>query len=149
MASWIRGSVMKREPQPDEQIVDVSVLEPPALGPIVATAPTDLPRDYWSIVGHQFRRNRIAVAGLAVIAAFFVIALLADFIANDKPLVMIYQGKIYFPVIKDYAVWLHLSRWQREFQNISYKDFVAANFKAGDWVFFPPIRYSQDEPDLE
>ncbi|HYR41520.1 MAG TPA: ABC transporter permease [Terriglobia bacterium] len=139
---------MKREPQPDEQIVDVSALEPPALGPILATAPTDLPRDYWSIVGRQFRRNRIAVAGLAVVAGFFAIALLADFVANDKPLVMIYQGRIYFPVIKDYAVWLHLSRWQREFQNISYKEFVAANFKAGDWVLFPPIRYSQDEPDL-
>ena len=105
---------MKRESQPDEKIE---------------------PRNYWSIVERQFRKNRVAVAGLIIVAGLFAVAVVADFVANDKPLVMSYRGETYFPVLKDYGVWLHLSRWQREFQNISYKDFAAANFKDGDWAW--------------
>jgi len=74
-----------------------------------------------------------------------VIAALADFIANDKPLVMRYRHSFYFPVLKQYSVSLGVSRWQPEFQNISFKEFVAANFGADDWVQFPPIRYSPGE----
>jgi peptide/nickel transport system permease protein len=106
------------------------------------------PEGYWHIVARQFRRNRVAMAGLLVIAAFFCIALAADFIANDKPLVMKYQGRVYFPVFKDYAVWLGLSRWEVRFQNISFKEFEKENFKSGDWAQFPPIPYTPTETDL-
>jgi peptide/nickel transport system permease protein len=96
----------------------------------------------------MFRKNRIAVLGLIFVLSFFVIAGLADFIANDKPLVMKYQGRTYFPVLKDYAVWLGISRWEPQFQNISFKDFAASNFKSGDWAQFPPIRYSPNDISL-
>ena len=107
------------------------------------------PENYWSILSKQFRKNKIAIAGLIVVLALFAVAFTADFIANDKPLVMNYQGKSYFPVLKDYLVWLHLSRWQPEFQNISYKDFVEANFTTGDWAWFTPIRYSPNDVNLK
>src|SRR5439155_4485248 len=35
------------------------------------------------------------------------------------------------------------------FQNVSFKEFTAANFKAGDWVWFPPIRYSPNDVKLD
>ena len=106
------------------------------------------PEGYWHIVSRQFRRNRIAVFGLIIVLCLFVVAALADFIANDKPLVMKYQKRIYFPVVKDYAAWLGISRWQPPFQNISFKEFAAANFKEGDWAQFPPIRYSPNDVSL-
>ena len=106
------------------------------------------PEGYWHIVLRQFRKNRIAVFGLIIVLCLFVVAALADFIANDKPLVMKYQNRIYFPVVKDYASWLGISRWQPPFQNISFKDFAAANFKEGDWAQFPPIRYSPNDVSL-
>src|SRR5690349_524544 len=106
------------------------------------------PEDYWSIVLRQFRRNRLSVAGLVVVCALFALALLADFIANDKPLLMKYHGVLYSPALKDYAVWLKISRWPREFQNISFKDFVQQDFKNGDWALFPPIRYSPNNVNL-
>jgi ABC-type microcin C transport system permease subunit YejE len=62
------------------------------------------PENYWSIVVRQFRRNRIAVASLWVVVALFLLALSADFIASDKPLLMRYKGSIYSPVLRDYAV---------------------------------------------
>jgi len=106
------------------------------------------PESYWHIVARQFRKNRIAVFGLIIVLCLFVVAALADFIANDKPLVMKYQNRIYFPVVKDYASWLGISRWLPPFQNISFKDFAAANFKEGDWAQFPPIRYSPNDVSL-
>src|SRR5262245_19516853 len=106
-------------------------------------------KSYWAIVSQQFRKNRVAVIGLVVVLALFVVALAADFIANDKPLLMKYNGTLYSPVLKDYAVWLHLSQWPPEFQNISFKDFVTTNFKDADWVWFPPIRYSQNDISLK
>src|SRR5207248_2816956 len=114
--------------------VDAIELSPPVVMPHERQ-----PENYWSIVVRQFRKNRLSVAGLIIVLALFGCALFADFIANDKPLVMKYQGSIYFPAVRDYAVWLGLSQWPVEFQNIVFKDFVAQNFKAGDWAVFPPI----------
>jgi len=103
------------------------------------------PEGYWSLVALQFRKNHVAVLGFIAVFFLLVIAALADFIANDKPLVMRYRHSLYFPVLKQYSVSLGVSRWQPEFQNISFKEFVAANFRADDWVQFPPIRHSPGE----
>src|SRR5438309_11981176 len=106
------------------------------------------PEGYWQIVSRHFLRNRVAVAGLIIVLFLFIIAALADCIANDKPLVMKYQNRMYFPVATDYAAWLGISHWETPFQNISFKDFVATNFKEGDWAQFPPIRYSPNDVSL-
>jgi peptide/nickel transport system permease protein len=104
---------------------------------------------YRAIVARQFRKNRVAVFGLVVVFALFIIAVAADFIANDKPLLMKYNGSLYSPVLREYAVWLHVARWPTEFQNISFKDFVASNFRGSDWAWFPPVRYSQNDISLK
>jgi peptide/nickel transport system permease protein len=106
------------------------------------------PDGYWRILLRQFWKDRMAMAGFAVIVASFIIAGAADFIANDKPLIMKYEGRIYFPVLKDYAVRAGISRWQPPFQNLSFKEFVQSNSKDVNWVQFPPIRYSPTETDL-
>lgn len=129
---------MKNEPPPEPPVADVRTVEEPARPP----------ETYAKIVSHQFRKNKIAVVALTIVCGMFAMAILADFIANDKPLVMTYQGQLYYPVLKDYAVWVGISRWQVQFQNISYKEFVAANFKGQDWVWFPPIRYSPNDVNL-
>ncbi len=105
--------------------------------------------DYWSIVARQFRKNNIAVIALALVVVLFAVALGADLIANDKPLLMRYQGKTYSPALKDYAVWIGLSRWRAEFQNVSYKELAATGFGRNDWAWFPPIRYSPTDINLK
>src|SRR6185369_14934543 len=106
------------------------------------------PEGYWHLVSRQFGKNYVAVSGLILILTLFAVAVLADFIANDKPLVMRYRSQIYFPILKQYAVSSGFSRWQSEFQNISFKEFAAANFKTEDWAQFPPLRYSPNEVNL-
>ena len=111
--------------------------------------PAARPDSYWNAVRRRFRRNRIAVAGLALVCALFTMALLADFIAGDKPLALKYRGEMYSPVLKDYSVWALGSRWQPQFQNISFKEFVAAHPGEVEWVWFPPVRYAPRETNLD
>src|SRR5262245_19780394 len=106
------------------------------------------PESYWHLLVLQFRKNRIAMVGLVIIAGFFVVAAAADLIANDKPLLMKYAGKMYFPALMDYAVRLGISRWDPQFQNIVYKEFAKTNCKDGDWAAFPLIPYSPNEVNL-
>ena len=114
------------------------------LGP--ATAPQG--ETYWGIVRRQFRKNRIAMAGLFLVFVLFGIAVAADFIANDKPLVMRYQQRIYFPIVKSYVVMLGLAQFEPQFQNVRYKEFTEEEFTADDWAIFPPIMYSPNETNL-
>ena len=65
---------------------------------------------YWPLVARQFQKNHVAVLGFIVVFLLVVIAALADFIANDKPLVMKYRHSFYFPVLKQYSVSLGVSR---------------------------------------
>ena len=97
---------------------------------------------------HQFRRNRLALFGFATVCVLLAIGAFADFIANDKPLLMHYGETTFSPVLRDYAVSLGLSQWQPELQNISFKELAARDFKSGDWAWFPPIRYSPNDVDL-
>lgn len=107
------------------------------------------PETYWGKLAHQFLKNRIAVVGIVIVFALFGLAIFADFLANDKPLVMRYQGRTYLPVLKDYAVWVGVGRWEPQFQKVYFKEFVATNFKDGDWAWFPPIRYSPTDIYLD
>ena len=77
---------------------------------------------YWSIVKKQFKKNKIAVWSLRVVYLFIIIALLADFIANEKPIAAKYNGNIYFPILKEYVVDMGLANWDKDFINVSWKD---------------------------
>jgi peptide/nickel transport system permease protein len=139
---------MRKAPPEIQPELKPATLEVAELGHPAAADDAGTSQDYLSIVVKQFRKNRISVAGLVIVLCLFALALAGDFIANDKPLIMKYRGEVYFPVLKDYAVWMHLSQWPVEFQNIEFKKFVKENFKDGDWVVFPPIRYSPNDVDL-
>src|SRR6187549_3475819 len=57
---------------------------------------------YWSLVKHQFKKNKLAMISLYIVLFLVVLALSADFLASSKPLYAVYKGETYFPVIKDY-----------------------------------------------
>jgi peptide/nickel transport system permease protein len=94
-------------------------------------------QSYWSLVWRQLRRNRLAMVGLAVVTILFLVAVSADLLANDKPLFMRYQGRLYFPVFRDYPGFRHA-----EFKAL------AKSLKAPDAAWFPPVPYSFTEYDL-
>lgn len=103
---------------------------------------------YWSIVWRHFRRNRLALAGLVLVVALIAVALLADFLANDRPLLLKDQGKLYFPVIRGVLVDLGVSTWPEKFQNTSFKSLAPEIREQGGWVLFPPIPFSPNDYSL-
>jgi peptide/nickel transport system permease protein len=68
------------------------------------------------------------------------VALFADFIAGNKPYYMEYQGKIYFPVFRQYVVYLGLTDWPQELRK-------KKNFKRyrPDKAIYPPVPYGPSD----
>ncbi|SKA02195.1 microcin C transport system permease protein [Enhydrobacter aerosaccus] len=50
----------------------------------------------------QFRGNRRGMISLAVFATMFFLSLFAEFLANDRPILIRYDGHFYSPVFHDY-----------------------------------------------
>lgn len=90
---------------------------------------------FWKGVRKQFVKNKLAVYSFRFILALVFIALFADFIANEKPLIAKYKGEIIFPVFKEYIIVLGLSEWPEDFQNAEWRRIEF------DWAVFPPVPY--------
>src|SRR6476620_6848342 len=50
----------------------------------------------------RFRRNRLGFISLVIFCTLVVLSLGAELIANDRPLVVRYEGSFYVPIAKDY-----------------------------------------------
>ncbi len=64
--------------------------------PAVAVSPG---RRAWQ----RFKRNRLGFWSLVIFSAMVLLSLGAELISNDRPLVVRYEGKTYFPVWRDYS----------------------------------------------
>jgi peptide/nickel transport system permease protein len=96
----------------------------------------------WSNVWREFRRNRLALAGFYVVLLLALVALFADFLANDKPLFLSYKGRIHFPIVRGYLVDFGLAQWPPELLNVDYKRLDS------EFAIFPPVPYRQTNVDL-
>ena len=95
-----------------------------------------------------FRRNRRGFYSLVLFTALFTTSLFAEFIANDKPLVLAYEERLYFPIFKRYA--------EVEFGGVfeveaDYREAEVAQLieTAGGWMLWPPIPFSHDTIDYD
>ncbi|RZF51627.1 ABC transporter permease [Acinetobacter halotolerans] len=50
----------------------------------------------------RFKKNKLGFRCFVLFMIIFILSLAAEFIANDKPLIVKYQDSFYFPVFKDY-----------------------------------------------
>jgi microcin C transport system permease protein len=48
----------------------------------------------------RFRRNRLGFGSLVIFVTLFILSLGAEFLSNDKPLVVRFEGQWYFPVVQ-------------------------------------------------
>ena len=64
-----------------------------------AFAPSPLNRRRWQ----NFKANRRGYWSFWIFLVLFVVSLFANFIANDQPLVVKYDGRLYWPVIFNYS----------------------------------------------
>jgi len=89
---------------------------------------------------HSFRANRRGWWSLWIFLLLFTLSLFAEFIANDKPLLVRYDGGWYFPVVQEYAEITFGGEFATE---ADYRDpYVQTLINAKGWMIWPPIRYS-------
>jgi len=50
----------------------------------------------------RFRRNRLGYVSLLMFCLMLVLSLLAELVSNDRPLLLVYQGQVYTPLLHDY-----------------------------------------------
>jgi microcin C transport system permease protein len=89
-----------------------------------------------------FRSNTRGYVSLWVFLTLFILSLGAEFIANDKPLLVRYGGDFYSPVVKTYPETTFGGLFPTE---ADYRDpFVAELIEEDGWMLWPPIRFSYD-----
>lgn len=89
---------------------------------------------------NAFRENKRGYWSLWLFSLLFVLSLFAELIANDKPLVMRYQGELYFPVAVSYPETTFGGVFETE---ANYRDpFVRELIENDGWMLWPVIPYS-------
>jgi microcin C transport system permease protein len=87
----------------------------------------------------QFRANRRGWWSLWIFLILFGLSLLAELIANERPLLVSYEGDWYVPVLVSYPETTFGGDFPTE---ANYRDpFVAEMIQANGWILWAPIRY--------
>jgi microcin C transport system permease protein len=90
----------------------------------------------------NFRRNGRAFWSLVLFGVLFLVTLFAEFLANDKPLIVAYDGGYYFPVVKTYPETAFGGEFATE---ADYKDpFVRDLIMEKGWMLYPAIPFNYD-----
>lgn len=89
---------------------------------------------------HTFRSNRRAFWSLWIFLAIFCLSMGAELIANDRPLIVFFQGEFYFPVVATYPE----TTFDGDFETEAvYRDpYVRELITAHGWILWAPIPYS-------
>ncbi len=96
----------------------------------------------------NFRANKRGYWSTWVFLALFFVTLFAELIANDKPLLLRFDGHYYFPAFVTYPETAFGGDFDTEadYRDPFLKDLIAA--KDGH-IWWPPIRYSYDTINLD
>jgi microcin C transport system permease protein len=87
----------------------------------------------------NFRANRRGWWSLWIFAVLFVVTLFAEFVANDKPILVYYDGGIYAPIFKTYPETVFGGEFPTE---ADYRDpFVARLIDDKGWLVWPLVPY--------
>lgn len=98
----------------------------------------------------RFKEHKRGWFSLWIFLGLFILSLGAEFIANDKPLLVKYDGALYFPILKRYPETTFGGEFplQANYKSPYIKELIAA--KEG-WMLWPiiPFNYSSINYDLQ
>lgn len=91
---------------------------------------------------HNFRANRRGFWSLWIFLILFGISLCSELIANDRPLLIRYDGRFYFPILKAYPETTFGGVFPTE---TVYRDSAVIKLvKEKGWMVWPPIPFRYD-----
>jgi len=96
---------------------------------------------------HNFTANRRGAWSLWIFLALFTVTLFAELVANDKPLLVRYNGALHAPVLFAYTE----TDFGGEFDlEADYRDpYIQDLIRADGWLLWPPIPFAYDTIDYE
>ncbi len=127
---------------PDTTAISPTGLAVPPEGHRVALSPVN--RRRWE----SFKANRRGYWSFWIFMVLFVASLFAEFIANDKPFLVVYEGRLYVPVLFSYPE----TTFGGDFETAAdYRDPYLQKLIAdkGGTMVWPLIRYSYDTHNLD
>ena len=95
----------------------------------------------------SFKANRRGYWSFWIFLVVFVFSLFAELIANDKPLLVEYQGSYYFPVLKIYPETVFGGDFQTEAEYRE-KDVQDLITRKGGKIYWTPVRFSYGTVNL-
>jgi microcin C transport system permease protein len=95
----------------------------------------------------NFIGNKRAYISLYVFLTLFIISLLAELTANDKPILVSFGGRLHFPVFKAYLE----TEFGGDFEiEAEYRDpYIRGLIEENGWTLWPVIRFRYDTIDYE
>lgn len=91
---------------------------------------------------HSFRSNRRGFWSLWIFLSLLVVSLFAEVIANDKPLLIGYDGRLYVPILVEYPETLFggFLESETEYRDLEVKSLIEEK----GWMVWPPVPFSYD-----
>ena len=92
----------------------------------------------------NFRANRRGWWAFWIFLVLFVVTLGAEFVANDRPILVMYQGELMVPAFVDYPE----ARFGGFLATTNFRDpFIADEIQANGWMVWPPVRFNHNTVD--
>lgn len=90
----------------------------------------------------NFKANKRGYYSLWIFMILFVLSLFAEFIANDRPILISFKGELYAPIFTDYEEKVFLGD-EGFLPGTEYRiPEIRKAIEANGWAIWPPIRYS-------
>ncbi|WP_299476564.1 ABC transporter permease [uncultured Roseibium sp.] len=90
----------------------------------------------------NFKANKRGYWSLWIFLVLFILALLANFLANDRPILVYFKGDVLVPALIDYPE----DRFSDDpfaFPVTDYRDpFIQEIIEENGWMIWPPVRYN-------
>ena len=89
-----------------------------------------------------FKSNKRGFYSAIIFSVLFILSLFAEFLANDKPILALYEGDIFVPALVSYPETTFGGFFETE---ADYSDpFVLDLIESKGWVLWPLVKYSYD-----
>lgn len=91
---------------------------------------------------HYFKKNKRGYYSLIVFLVLFIMTLGAEFLANDKPLLIKYQDEYYYPIFKHYPETVFGGDFD---STADYRDpYMIEKITEHGWMVWPPLKYNYE-----
>lgn len=95
----------------------------------------------------KFKKNRRGYYSFIALISIFIITVFAEFIANDKPLIVKIEKNLYFPILSNISEKSlgGFFKTSADFRDPAVQELISEN----GWMIFPPIPFSYDSINFD